>query len=150
AGGSIYIGPAAPAPATDVIVTVAKTGTPDFTTIQSALDSLVLDETKRYIIQFLDDGVYDEMITMSVPATIVGTGPSRPVIAVQENPAGFESDGALATPHATNWEGNAGLLIHIPSSISTCTVGLKNLIIIPSKIGTPAVAGIVNKANNFY
>jgi len=151
AGGGIYTGPAAlPAP-TDVVVTVAKLPTAaDFTTIQSALDSLVLDPSKRYIVQVLDNSVYDEVITMNVPATIIGTGLNRPVLAVRENPLGFDNDGALATPHATNWDGYAGLLINIPVSTTTCTIGLKNLILIPSKVGTPPYAGLANKANNFY
>ncbi len=149
-GGADYVGPAAPAAPTEQIITVSKAGGASFNTIQGALDSLVLDATKKYVIQITDSSVYDEMITMDVPATIIGTGASRPILAVQPNPAGFENDGALAG-HVTVWSGDAGLLIDIPvESVTTCSIGLKNLIVIPSMTGTSAAAGIVNKDNNFY
>ncbi len=133
-------------------VTVAKTGTPSFSTIQAAIDSFGVtdDPGMENIIQITDSAVYDEVITINVPLTLIGTGANRPVLAVQSNAAGYDQDGSAAV---TEWNGDAGLLIHIPVSTTTCSLGLKNLVIIPSRnsgSGTPPVAGIVNKANNFY
>lgn len=150
AGGANYTGPSAPAPPADQVITVSKSGPAAFTTLQAALSSLTPDSTKNYIIQILDGSVYDEMLTMNVPATIIGTGPNRPILAVQANAAGFDNDGTGTTAENA-WSGDAGLLIDIPlATATTCTIGLKNLIIIPSRTGGPVAAGIVNKANNFF
>lgn len=141
---------AAPMVATAQTVTVAKTGSPDFSTVQGAIDGFATNDAPgvENIIQITDDAVYDEIITINVPLTIIGTGSNRPVLAVQSNPAGFDQDGVNA---ATEWNGDAGLLVHIPATTTTSSIGLKNLVIIPSKVSAiPPVAGIVNKANNFY
>lgn len=150
-GGGSFI---APDPITEYTFTISKTGSADFTTIQSAIDSGVrFDPNVHYTFNILDSSVYDEIIDLSVPATIAGVGTARPILAVQANPNGFDQDGAgtLTVPHPTDWSGNAGLLINIPSpSITTCSVALKNLIIIPSRSGPAPVAGIGSKANNFW
>ncbi len=153
-GGGAYI---ADSPVTEFTSTIAKSGSADFMTIQSAIDSAFAlhpsDPGVHYTFQILDSGVYDEVIELKVPATIVGVGSARPTLVVQGNPNGYDNDGAgsLATPHATDWSGNAGLLINLPSpAITTCSMMLKNLVIIPSRTGVPPVAGIVNKANNFW
>jgi hypothetical protein len=130
-------------------VTVAKSGSPDYSTIQAAIDSFTTtdDPNVPNVVQITDGAIYDEIITINVPLTLEGTGGSRPVIAVQGNAAGYDQDGDAPV---REWSGDAGLLIHLPPSTTTASLALRNLIIIPSLIGTPPVAGIVNKANNFF
>src|SRR5690606_37257950 len=139
-GGSVYI---APDPVAEYTLTISKTRTADFTTIQSAIDSAVrFDPNVHYTFQILDSSVYHELNDLSVPATSVCVGSARPILAVQANLNGYDKDGAgtLTVPHPTDWEGNPGLLINLPNeSITTCAMMLKNLIIIPSRTGPAPV-----------
>lgn len=106
-------------------VTVAKSGTPNFNTVQAAIASFTPDPnpSQDNVIQITDASVYDEAITIDVSLTLEGTGSSRPVLAVQTNPVG---------------DGNDGLNING----TALTVVLRNLIIIPSRTATPADDGI--------
>lgn len=114
--------------------TVSKSGTPDYNTIQAAIDFFATDPepTNPNVINITDASVYDEMITINVPVTIEGTDTNRPVLAVQMN------SGADA---------NDGLLIRIPTGTSNVVV-LKNLIVIPSRTSTPTDDGIRSHGQN--
>ena len=143
-GGSYY------APSQSETVTVAKTGG-DFTTIQAAIDSLTLDLDKKYTVRILDSAVYDEVLTIDVPLTLEGASDTaRPVLAVRANSLGYDSYGSAAG-NANVWAGDSGLLIALPhDDVYLGHVTLKNLIVIPSKTGTPPATGIANKANNVF
>lgn len=110
-------------------VTVAKTGSPDFATVQAAIDSFTPDPNAGVanVIQITDSAVYDEVFTVAVPVTIEGTGGSAPILACQQNP--IASTGA-----------NDGFVVEIDNadSVADNTVTLRNLILIPSLTNTPA------------
>lgn len=151
---TIYLA-AATSAATAQTVTVGKTGTVDHGTIQAAIDSFATtdDPMVPNVVQITDSAVYDEVININVPLTLIGTGTNRPVLAVQSNPLGYDDDGynnGNSTNLPQRWMGDAGLLINLPDTLSTASMALHNLIIIPSRTGTPPIAGIVNKANNFF
>jgi len=115
-------------------VTVSKSGTPDYNTVQAAIDYFATDPapTVPNVINITDSSVYDEMITINVPVTIEGTDANRPVLAIQTNTGG---------------DANDGLLILIPTGTANVVV-LKNLIIIPSKTNTPQDDGIRSHGQN--
>src|SRR5690606_25651623 len=71
----------------------------------------------------------------------------RPVIAVQGNPAGYDRFGSAAV---NELQGNGGVTVNLPASLTTGTVELKNLVIIPSMTGDAPLAGLSSVANNFY
>lgn len=116
-------------------VTVAKTGTPSFSTIQAAIDSFDPDPNAGLanVIQITDSALYDEIITVDVPVTIEGTAGSRPVLALQTNP------GSL----------NDGILVSVATE-TTNSVYLRNLIIIPSLTTPPTDDAIVSVGQNLY
>jgi len=125
------------APLAAQTVTVAKTGSPDFNTVQAAIDSFDPDPdaTTANVVQITDDSVYSEIITIDVPLTLEGTGSNPPVLAVVENP---DSPGA-----------NDGLLIEIPDSIgSFVDVTLRNLYVIPDQTTPPTDDGIRSAGQN--
>lgn len=100
-------------------VTVAKSGTPNFATIQAAIDSFDPDPDAGTpnVIQITDNAVYKEVITIDVPVTIEGTNPNdRPIVVVGVN---------AATPGA-----NDGILITMATGTFN-DVTLRNLICIP-------------------
>ncbi len=119
-------------------VTVAKSGSPNFATVQAAIDSFDPDPNagQPNIIQITDSALYDEIITVDVPVTIDGTAATRPVLAVQTNPA---SAGA-----------NDGLTVSIAAASTSNSVFLKNLIVIPSTTTPPADDGIISLGQNLY
>lgn len=132
-------------------ITVAKTGSPTYNTLQAALDHFETDPDPNTpnVVQITDSAVYDEVLTVKSPLTLEGTGSARPVLTVRENATGFDNDGTTVT-HVTEWAGGSGLLIDIPITMTTASVALKNLVIIPSKTGTPPINGLSSKANNFF
>jgi len=116
------------------IVTVAKIGSPTYSTVQAAIDSFDPDPDAGVpnVIQITDSSVYDEMITVDVPVTIEGTGASRPVLAVKINSGG---------------DANDGLLITIPTGTFN-GVTLRNLIIIPSTTTPPTDDAVRSAGQN--
>lgn len=106
-------------------VTVAKTGTPNFATIQAAIDSFATDvDPAPNVIQITDNALYDEAILITRGLTLEGTGASRPVLAVRTGTASPLTDL------------NDGLGIFFTTSGETVT--LRNLIVIPSSTTPPA------------
>lgn len=106
-------------------VTVAKTGTPDFATIQAAIDSFASDvDPAPNVIQITDNALYDEAILITRGLTLEGTGPTRPILAVRTG----------TNPPLTDL--NDGLGIFFTTSGETVT--LRNLIVIPSTTTPPA------------
>src|SRR5437868_4618155 len=66
--------------------TVAKTGSPDFATIQAAIDFFRTsdpDPGTPDFINITDSAVYDEAINVNTAVTIQGIAATRPVIAAQ-------------------------------------------------------------------
>jgi hypothetical protein len=116
-------------------VTVAKTGTPDFATVQAAIDNFDPDPDggTPNVIQITDGAVYDEIITIDVPVTIEGTGVDRPILAVQLN------------------TGSDGIVISVPTGTDN-EVTLRNLIVVPSLTAPPNVLdasdGIISIGQN--
>lgn len=112
-------------------VTVAKSGTPDFSTIQAAIDSFDPDPNAGLpnVIQITDAASYEEVITIDLPVTIEGTASSRPIILPLLN------------------TGNDGIVISIPTGTLNEVV-LRNLIIIPPLAGGPTDDGITSVGQN--
>lgn len=136
---------------TEEVVTVSKTAGADFSTIQAAIDSLTLDFSKKYIVRITDSAVYDEEIRIKVPLTLEGgSDTNRPILAVRNIADGFDQQGVIAA--ANCWSGDAGLLIDLPiNDVWVGVVGLKNLVIIPSKHNpTPPAMGVTSMANNIF
>jgi len=115
-------------------VTVAKSGSPTYSTVQAAIDHFDPDPDAgtANVIQITDASVYDEVITIDVPVSIEGTGTSRPVLAVQVNSAG---------------DGDCGIVIEISTGTFN-DVTLKNLIIIPSIASPPTDDGVKSRGQN--
>jgi len=115
-------------------VTVAKSGTPTYATVQAAIDHFDPDPDAgtANVVQITDNAVYDEVITIDVPVKIEGTGSSRPVLAVQQNSAG---------------DGDCGIVIEISTGTFN-DVALKDLIIIPSLTSTPGDDGVKSRGQN--
>lgn len=121
-------------------VTVAKTGG-TFSTVQAALDSFVGDSNPApNVVQITDNGVYEEMVTVKSPVSLVGTGSSRPTLALIGNPVGTGTDSALQ---------NHGLVVNVPT-LTTSTVELKNLILIPSKTTPPTFQAVRTVGVNLF
>ncbi|MBX3729074.1 MAG: hypothetical protein KF858_07795 [Candidatus Sumerlaeia bacterium] len=100
-------------------ITVGQTGA-DHTTIAAALAVAVAND----VVQIIDDAVYDEAISITVPLTLEGTGLNRPVIAARPGPTQVTGDTG----------GTDGLVVQLTTPGN---VTLRNLIIIPSKTTTP-------------
>ncbi|MBX3729285.1 MAG: hypothetical protein KF858_08890 [Candidatus Sumerlaeia bacterium] len=100
-------------------LTVAKSGTPNHSTIQAAITAAADGD----VIQILDDAVYDEGISVTKALTIEGTGTNRPILALQAGPT-----------QATGDTLSDGLVVQLPAAGS---VTLRNLILIPSATNTP-------------
>lgn len=100
-------------------ITVGQTGA-DHTTIAAALAVAVAND----VVQIIDDAVYDEAISITVPLTLEGTGVNRPVIAARPGPTQVTGDTG----------GTDGLVVQLTTPGN---VTLRNLIIIPSKTTTP-------------
>lgn len=132
-------------------VTVNKTDTANGTTIFNTVsDALAVDPD---VIEITDSAVYEEIYTITNPVEIIGTAPDRPVLSLVSNPAGgfahYPASGAL--PDETFNAG--GIVINLARGLSTGTVKLHNLAIIPQKGIAPRDRlrmGIENQNNNLY
>lgn len=115
-------------------VTVSKSGSPNFSTIQSAIDSFASDsDPAENVILVQDSSVYDEMVTINRPLRLEGSSAvNRPIIAGRNNTAGADA-----------------LVISIPTGTSN-TVTLRNLIVIPSKTTPPTDDGIASVGQNLF
>ncbi len=115
-------------------VTVAKTVAADYTTIQAAIDSFDPDPDINVAnrVEILDATVYEEIFTIDVPVEIEGTDASRPILAVQENPATIGD----------------GIFIQMDNGETFNDVTLRNLIIIPSLTNPPGDDGIYSVGQN--
>lgn len=115
-------------------VTVSKTGSPTYSTIQEAINHFTSDPDTNVpnVIQVLDDAVYDELITITAPLTLEGTGSNRPIITPQLN------------------SGNDGMNIQIDNGQTSNAVYLRNLIVIPSLTAPPTDDGICSIGQNLY
>jgi hypothetical protein len=102
-------------------LTVAKSGTPNHSTVQAAITAAADGD----VIQILDDAVYDEGISVTKALTIEGTGTNRPILALQAGPTQVTGDTG----------GTDGLVVFLSAPGS---VTLRNLILIPSATNTPA------------
>lgn len=106
---------------------VNASGTGDFTTINDALAFFDTDtDPAENVIQISDDAAYNEIISISEPVTIEGTGAERARLILKNNPDGISAKG--------------GIVINLPSTLSTGTVTLKNIVILPEVVHIPKVS----------
>lgn len=104
---------------------VNASGTGDFTTINDALAFFDTDtDPAENVIQISDDAAYNEIISINEPVTIEGTGAERARLILKNNPNGIAAKG--------------GIVINLPADLTTGTVNLKNLVILPEVVHIPA------------
>jgi len=114
--------------------TVAKSGTPDFSTIQAAIDFFRTSDPDPGVadtIDITDAAVYDEQITVDTPVTIQGNAVSRPVICAQ----------------LSGVSAGDGIFISIATGTAN-DVTLKNLIVLPSRTSPPTDDVIMSTGQN--
>jgi hypothetical protein len=105
-------------------VTVGKTGTPRYSTVQEAIDSFISDrDPAPNVVQIIDGAVYEEVLDVYLSVTVEGTGPERPVLA--------------AMAHADTFKDGISVWPKYGFSNTTRTMVLKNLVIIPSLTAPP-------------
>lgn len=120
-------------------VTVNKAGSGGaYTSVGAALSSFASDSNPaENVINITDAGNYEEVFNINVPVTLQATGTSATLI-VRSNGAGqFE---------------NGGIVVNLPSSITTGSVTLRNLKIIPA-LDTNSLrlkSAIENGNNNLF
>ncbi len=115
-------------------------GTTVFNTIGAALD------VEPDVIEITDSEVYEEVITISNPVQIVGTGLDRPILTLLPNPDGY-------VVYGENVINRGGIVIDLPDTLTTGSVKLHNLIILPQKaVPSPdrLRSAIENTNNNLY
>lgn len=140
--GILAVAMAIPATVEGQTVVVNKTATPDSTTyntISDALAAVAADIQQPDVVQITDSAVYDEVFNITSPVELVGTAEQRPTLEVLSNSNGTGTNG--------------GIVINLPETITSGSVKLKNLIVLPASGVVPNArlrTAIENKNNNLY
>jgi hypothetical protein len=121
-------------------VTVKQNGTGNYTSIAAAIASFSPDPNPSLanVIQVQDSATYQEVITIPTPMVIEATGTERATICLESNSRGTRENG--------------GIVVDLPSDLSTGTVVLRNFTILPA-LNTTSIrlrTAIENTNNNLF
>ncbi len=119
-------------------VTVSKTATADYTSIAAAIAAVETNAAVPNIVRVIDSAKYEESLTISQPLVLEATEEERATILVNFNPIGTLENG--------------GIVINLPSTMTTGTVELRNFEILPSvsTAGLRMRTAIESKNNNLF
>jgi len=120
-------------------VTVSKTTSADYNTISAALASFSSDSNSApNVVSITDSSIYEETIDINTPVTVEGISSTKPTMALLANALGFN--------------GRGGIVVDLPSTMTTGSVVLRNMNIIPSlaTTGSLLLSAVENKNNNLF